>query len=195
MASVSDFVPGIMLALGTFMKVGGNLQAGKAAANLGQAQNLAAQFTAAQYDQNAGQSVAASQRAALEERHKATLLASRALAVAGAGGGGVSDVSVTHIIADLQGRGAYDASVRLYQGEDEARRMRMAAAAKRFEGQIAEEGGRQKESAYRSAALGSLATGAQSMYDKYWPKGGTENTAAIGGDGNSYGGSRLEWGE
>lgn len=98
-------------------------------------------FAASQYLQNAGQAVAAGQRGAAEENRKARLVSSRAIALAAASGAGASDVSVVNLVSRIRGEGAYNAQTQLYQGEDQARRMRMAAAAKTYEGLTAEEAG------------------------------------------------------
>lgn len=98
-------------------------------------------FAAAQYIQNAGQQVAASQRGAKEQNRQAELVASRARALAAASGAGASDVSVVNLIGRIKGEGAYNAQTVLYQGEEQARQMRMAAAAKKYQGLTAEEAG------------------------------------------------------
>lgn len=98
-------------------------------------------FAASQYLQNAGQAVAAAQRAALDEGRKARLVASRAVALAAASGAGASDVSVVNLVGRIKGEGAYNAQVHMYQGEEQARQMRMAAKAKQYQGLTAEEAG------------------------------------------------------
>jgi hypothetical protein len=119
---------------GSVLEMEGHRAAGDAARVTGQRRNVAAQFEAQQLEQQAGQTLAAQQRVAIEERRKAELLASRALAVAGASGGGASDPTVVRLIAGIKGEGSYRASVALYRGEDQARRLRMGAKAKRYEG-------------------------------------------------------------
>lgn len=152
----------------------GNQQAAVAATNAGDAMQAAADFEAAQLRVNAGQAVAGGQRNAQNETLKAQLLASRAAAVAAAGGGAVTDPSVTHIIADITGRGSYNAAVALYQGEDAARSMNAGADAKTLEGKIAKQGGIDRAAAYNTQAdaanlraFGALGTGALSLFGKY----------------------------
>lgn len=101
----------------------------------------AAEFAAEQAEVNAGQQLAAAQRDAVEERRQAKLVASRAIAVAAASGAGASDPSVSFLVGRIKGEGTLRAANALYAGEDRARQLRMAAAAKRYEGLTAEEAG------------------------------------------------------
>jgi hypothetical protein len=171
MAAVAAVVSSVF---GTALEYEGNKQSAQASRLAGQRRNVAAQFEAEQLEQNAGQVIAASQRDAMEERRRADLVSSRALALAAASGGGVSDSTVVNIIAKLKGEGSYRSAVALYRGETEARRMRMGATAKRYEGAVAEEGGEFQASAYETMATASLFKGissampkAQSLYERY----------------------------
>lgn len=166
MAGLESAVPMIQGGASILQGVGG-LMAGRGARAAGEAERRAAEFQARQLEQNAGQSVAASQRSAEEERRKARLVTSRALAVAAASGGGASDVTVQNVIANLDAEGAYRAMVALYEGEDKARQLNMAASAKRYDGELAAKAGKQRQAAYSVAALGSMATGGASLYMKY----------------------------
>ena len=130
--------------IGTLMQMGGGMASASAARTAGINQRIAADYKARQLEQNATQQIAASQRRAGEERRRAQLVASRALAVAGASGAGVSDPSVANLLADLEGEGAYRAGVAMYDAEEQARQMRMGAATSRYEGAIAEAGGRSR---------------------------------------------------
>lgn len=145
----------------------GDLQMGEQAIIAGQRRKVASQFEAEQYLINAGQTVAASQRQAAEARRQAGLVESRILAVAAAGGGGASDPTIINLISKTHARGAYNSAVALYQGEDQARSMRMAAAAKNYEGAMAEEAGYLKDQSYRSAAGMAVLKGAGSLLNKY----------------------------
>ena len=102
---------------------------------LAEQQRAAAEFEADQLETNAVQSVAASQRRALEERRLATRVASRALALAAASGAGASDPTVINMIAATSGEGAYRAAVSMWEGEDKARRMRDEAKVARYTGE------------------------------------------------------------
>lgn len=170
---------------GSAMRFVGGIGAGRAARRAGERAQATANFEAAQLHQRAGQEVAASQRTALEERRRAELVASRAVAVAAASGGGVSDPTVSDLLADIEGEGAYRAGVELYQGEERARLLNMGADAKTFEGEILKAGGKDRQRAYVTNAFGSLATGGTSLYGKYGMGGpkkaagrSTSNTAS-----------------
>lgn len=135
-----------------------------------QQQALNADYVARQQEQAAGQEIAAAQRQAEQERHRAKLIASRAQAVAGASGAGVSDPAIVNLIADLQGEGAYRAAVAGYQGEERARSLRMGADASRTEGKIAIAGGDARARAYEMQGYGAIVKGVgnvASLYDKY----------------------------
>lgn len=157
----------VLKAVGGFVEVAGYEQAAENARVAGQRKNVAAQFEAEQLEQNAGQVIAASQRDALDQRRKADLAASRALALAAASGGGASDTTVVNIIAKLKGEGSYRSAVSLYRGESEARRMRMGATAKRYEGAVAEEGGEFQAGAYETMAVGKLFETTGDLFSKY----------------------------
>lgn len=154
-------------AYGTALQAAGNVVAGRAARIQGRQQNREKQFEAQQFEQEANQSVAAGQRNAYEEKRKANLIASRAVALAAAGGGNVSDPGIVKVIADIEGEGAYRSAVALYAGEDQARRDRMAASAKRYEGAVAEHGGNITGMNYNIAGGAALLKGSSSLYEKY----------------------------
>lgn len=155
-------------------------------------------FEAEQQRVNAQQEQAAAQRSALEEQRRARLVASRALAVAGASGAGVSDPSVMNLLADLEGEGAYRSALSIYSGEDRARSLRMGAASSDYEGVLAADTGRRQGSQYdlqasniraagrdrasalRFGALGTLVSGGSALYTKYGMGGpGTQPPAPV----------------
>jgi len=115
------------------------------------------------YNKMAAKTVEVSgQISAMEQRRQAKLVASRAVAVAAAGGH-VDDIS--NLLADIDGEGAYRASVALYEAGSEAERLR-------HEGRIAEQYGVDQAQAYRSKAkattlsgYGSLATNIGTIYN------------------------------
>jgi hypothetical protein len=113
-----------------------------------------------QDDRDANQAQVESQIQASGERRRAKLLRSRALAVAGKSGAGVSDPTVTNILAGIDTEGEVRALTALYEGDTTAQALRSGAQSK-F----------RASSAYRSAgnlsAASSLAGGAYSFFDKY----------------------------
>ncbi len=97
---------------------------------------------------------------AANERRRAKFLRSRALAVAGKSGAGVSDPTVTKILSDLDTEGEVRALTALYEGDTTAQALRSGAASKL-----------RMSNAYRAAgnlrAAGTAAEGAYSFFDKY----------------------------
>lgn len=176
--------PGVVGGVGSILSFIGNMGAGSAARRAGEAQKTEADYEATQLEQNAGQATAAAQRQAMEERRRAALQVSRGVAVAAAGGGATSDPTVQKLLADISGEGAYRASVDLYQGEEKARQLRMGAAAKRYEGDVALRGGEDKQTAYTYGGLGALATGAAGLYGKYGMGGPKKRSTT--GSSNSW---------
>lgn len=170
----------------------GALLSGSAARLDGYRRRVAAEFQAEQLEQEAGQSVAAAQRAAIEQRRAAGLAASRAMAVAGAAGVDASDPSMVRLISTVAGEGYLRAATALYAGRERERIAMMGAAGKRYEGAMAEELGIEQErayglqaagmerqaDAYRLSGMGSLAQGAAGLFAKY---GGTGPKDVSGG--------------
>lgn len=126
----------------------GGIQSASASRAAAERQATQDRFQRDQMTQNAGQDIAAAQRKAHNEKVRANMLASRAVAAAGASGGGLTDPSIINLIADIQGEGAYRSNVQLYQGEEQARGSLMGADAKNYEAESAIIGGRQKSNAY-----------------------------------------------
>lgn len=108
----------------------------------------------------AGQRIAIGQHEALEETRQAELVASRAVAVAAAGG---ASQDITNLLADIDGEGVYRASLAMHEAETEAEKIK-------FYGAQAEQTGRDKQKAYNNAGIGSLLSGARSAM-----KGGAFN--------------------
>lgn len=150
-----------------------------AARQEGKQRQQAANYEAAQLEQNAGQQQAAAQREAAEERKRAQLAQSRALALAAASGAGASDPTVVDIIGDLAQEGSYRSMMQLYQGEDNARLLRQQAATKRYGGEIARQAG-------KTNAIASILKGGSSLMSKYSPGGGAGgaygSTSGVGVD-------------
>lgn len=156
-----------MTAIGGMMQKEGYEDAAEASRVAGRRRSIAAKFEAEQLEQMAGQSIAASQRDAREERRRADLAASRAIALAAASGGGASDTTVVKIISDLKGEGAYRSAVALYRGEEQARRLRMGAKGKRYEALVSEEGGNLQGQSYDTMATASMFNTGASLFSRY----------------------------
>lgn len=169
----------IVMAVGAILGGVSAYSQGRTARRQGEAMQVAKQFEADQMDQNAGQVQAASQRNAMEQRRRASMVASRALAVSAAGGAGASDPTIEKIISDIDGEGEYRAGLAIYEGEERARRMRMGADAAEFEGGVAASGGRAAGRAGTISAVGSLASAAGGLYSKYGMGGPNPQAGAL----------------
>lgn len=126
----------------------------------GKAQDAQGELLAAQRERDAKQANLEAQTEAFNERRKAKLVRSRALAVAGASGAGVNDPGVNDILSDIDAEGEYNALSALYSGEYLARGLRSGASAARREGSASRSAG------YVRGATTAL-TGAESWYEKY----------------------------
>ena len=171
----------VMLA-GAVIQMVGQMQQAKDAKVQGQNMNLAEQYRAAQMEQAAGQEIASSQRARMEEERRARIMASRAMAVAGASGGGVADPTVVDLIADIEGEGAYRSGVAIYEGQERARQLRQGGASARHQGMLYEQSGNASAAAMRTKAVGGALMSAGSLYSKYG--GGMSQSSAL--DGSIY---------
>lgn len=186
--NASGDLPKFAPVAGSILQTGGMLFSALAARQAGEATRKAREFEAEQLRQSAGQAIAASQRESEEQRRRSRLIASRALAVAAASGGGASDVTVQNVIANLDAEGAYRSMVALYQGEEKARQLRMAASGREYEGDLAVHGAKQKAAAYGIGAAATGFKGMGSFYVKYG-RGGAGDSALISDsiDTSTYG--------
>lgn len=103
--------------------VGGAIISGIGGNKKAKAAKKAARIRQRMMEEAAVEVIAVGQRAAKEEERQADLIASRALAVGAASGGGGSQI--TDIIADIEGEGAYRAAVQMYNAESKARKLRL----------------------------------------------------------------------
>lgn len=109
-------------------------------------------------DANAAE--AASQRQALQERRRARLLRSRALAVAGKSGAGVDDPTIDNLLAGIDNEGEMNYLNALYEGQTLAAGLRSNASTRRRMGSASRRAG-------RSEAIITGLSGAQSFYSRY----------------------------
>lgn len=137
------------------------------------------ELEATQHDRNANNARAIAQRKAIEEKRQAKVIMSRAMAVAGASGGGVfGDVSVENDLAGILEVGEYNAKTALWEGEesalnseDNAFMRRRAANITRYEGNLrASNVRREGDYAQDSSRLGGVIAaidGGSSIYSRY----------------------------
>lgn len=102
----------------------------------GVAANNNAQFEAQQMEMRAKEETAAAQREAQDKRREASLINSRAQAIAAASGAGAGTdaPTIVRIMSDTAGRGEYNAQSALYGGYSRAAGLRDSAKGRRAEG-------------------------------------------------------------
>lgn len=119
----------------------------------GFAQKSAADSAAGQISQEAGQSVASGIQASIEDRRRATYVASNARARTAASGLTTTSTSAIANVGNIRGEGEYRALTDLYQGADRASELNFRAGQLRTQGD--------------NAVAASVLSGATSFYDKY----------------------------
>jgi hypothetical protein len=174
----------------------GKLQSADESDQYGRDLAAAARFRADQMRANANTAIAVSQRQAGDALQESRLIASHALAVAAASGGGASDPTVVANIAKIASAGAYKRAVALYEGQDQARQMNMQADATMYEAGMAERRAKQEASGSRmQAATSVLQTYAKdrSLRVKYGGDG-PPRSGGSGKPGNAAGGAAFDAG-
>lgn len=118
-------------------------------------------------DEEAGQTEAAAQRTALAQDKVASLVESRAKAVAAASGAGATDPTVINLVSRISAEGALRSLTSIYEGEERARKLRIS-------GDLAAQYGVQQGEGYDLLAktgnikgFAGAASGAASLYAKY----------------------------
>lgn len=127
----------------------------------GYAQKGALDSSASQLEQEAGQSVASGIQGAIQDRRRATYVASNARAATAAGGLATTGTSAIANVGEIRGQGEYNALTSLYQGYDRASELNFRAAGERRAGSNAVTAG------WISGASSVLSGGGTSFYDKY----------------------------
>lgn len=158
-------MPAIAIAFSSGLKAFGQISSGNALVTAAKRRQQAAELEAQQAEINANQALAHSQRQAYFEGLKGEELMSAIRARAGAG---ASDPGVLNIIANAMERASYNVQASLYGGKDKARNLRMVAAAKRFDAARGMADAKAGQRASRFAAIGSIAEGVSSLYQRYW---------------------------
>lgn len=170
---------GWMQAAGAMFQLLGGMSAAKAERAQGEMAKRAHEFAAWQAEEQAGQAMAISQRAAAEERRQGELQSSRMLALAAASGGSASDPTIVRLVSNAAGEASYRAQVALYDGEAKARQLKLDAAASRVSGANAQLTGASRGMGIMLAATGSAARTGASLYAKYGMNGPTGDSALI----------------
>lgn len=156
----------------------GLIEGGRAARIAGERAKAAGEFAAWQADRDAGLSIALAQQRAKEERRQSDMMASRALAVAAASGGGVSDPTIMRLLANVRGEGVYRSNVALYEGEARARELRLSGGTSRLAGAESMLEGVSRQTGALYSAIGTAGRVGASLYEKYGAGGAPVNPAA-----------------
>lgn len=141
------------LLAGTAIVAGGKIAGGYAQKN-------ALDSAAGELSQEAGQSVAAGIQGAIQDRRRATYVASSARARTAAGGMTTTGTSAIANVGEIRGQGEYNALTALYQGADRASELNFKAAGMRQSGSNAVTAG-------WISGISSVLSGGTSFYDKY----------------------------
>lgn len=166
---------GWMQAASAFVDAYNIRQQGKVQKTRLERENLYRRFNQWAADRQAGLVVAASQRQSAEELRQADLVASRALAVAAASGGGASDPTVVAVLARTRGEGVYRANLALYEGAERARAIRIQGAGADIDTSGVMAGA-------NAAAFGRIAREGLSLYARYGLGGPDSAPDSGGGD-------------
>jgi len=142
------------------LMVTGSLLSAYGQASQGALAEQVGRYTAASKRQEANQAIGESQLSAEEAQRQSDYVASRALAVAAASGGGASDPTVVNILSRIAGEGAYRKSVALYEGQSKAQALRSEA-------NIAEAGGTAEKRGRYIGAASTLMSGGSSLYSRF----------------------------
>ena len=178
---------GWMQAASSFLEIWGTHEAARMERAKGERARIAAQFNAWNSDQLASETLAASQRQALEEKRRGRYDASRALAVAAASGAAVNDPTMVRILTDAQGEAAYRAATALYEGESRARQLRIEGITGRHAGYEAEAEGASRAMGLSLQGAGRGIRAMSSLYARYGRggPGGSGDDALIRSDTRS----------
>lgn len=161
--AVASAVIGVV---GLALQAVGGIEARKDAKDIGRKKREAAEFEALQLEQQANDAAASGQRAQFNEARTSRLVQSRALTLAAASGG-ASDPTIVKIISGIASEGAYRQSLAIYQGEERARALRLAAQANRFSGEIGASAALAQGNAIALQSAAQVASGASTMYARY----------------------------
>lgn len=156
---------------GTAMSAYGQMQAGAAAKAQGASQQTAANVNAAQLDQQATAVRGQTSAQVADNARQTQLIESTVRARAASSGGGGADPTVVGLESGIAGRGEYNNLALLYSGEEKAQGLNTQASLTRYTGQEQFDAGLNNRTAANTKAVGSIFSGASSLYGKYGGSG------------------------
>jgi len=180
--ALSDFLAPSLQVGATILSAGSQIAKGNAYRAVGQRKKALSEFEAQQLETEAEGAQGIGLRGAQDERLKAQVVNSLALARAAASGAGASDPTVLNLLAQTSGESAYRQALAMYEGEAQARLDRMRASAVRYEGDTAASDANIAAGQTGIGALSTVLSGGakvMSMYDKYWA--GKDSAGLSGG--------------
>lgn len=150
-----------LMAASTALQVGGALQQGAHAKNVGEYNKRAAYNEAESLDIQAGQEVAAGTHQVSRIAKRAAEIMAQQRANAAAGGGSTQDASVVAIQKETVGNATLDQLMTIVSAQERAQQIRHGAEVRRREGDFALMQGKQaKKASYMKAATTLLDAGA-----------------------------------
>jgi hypothetical protein len=153
--------------VGAAVSAAGTIAGGANAAALGQSQQNAYNYQAAQLTENASSEIGAAQRQMLDTQEKTRLAEGTVTADAAGGGFTASTGSPLAISSSIARRGSYEAAMQLWQGENASTGDQNKAQGDVMSGQIAAEGGQMQQEAADFSAVGNLASAGGTMFKNY----------------------------
>lgn len=157
----------ILSGVGAAVSAAGTIAGGQNANALGQMQQTADNYQAAQITENASSEVGAAQRTMLDTQQKTRMAGSTLTADAAGSGFVASSGSPAAIAGSIAKRGNYEAAMNLFQGENAETGDLNKAAGITYSGDIAAAGGAMQETASDYAAVGNLASAGGTMFKNY----------------------------
>jgi hypothetical protein len=146
---------------GGFTTAKGIKATGKAALRAGERSRTRGYQQAGYYNVAAGQAQAMGQIASFEDTRQAELIASRAVAVAAAGG---YSEDIVNLLADIEGEGAYRASISLFEAETQAEQLRFAGTQAIQQGEDDYAYGQAQYKASKKGSMGAKIGGLSSAF-------------------------------
>lgn len=142
------------------LMVGGTLVSAMGQAQAGQSQQAGYQYEAASARQAAGEATAAGSSASMEQARKTAIVQSNATASAAASGTNPGFGSALTNTGRIAKWGTYNGLMAMYDSQVQATGLKNQAGADEFSGQEAAQAGQTK-------AIGTLISGADTLYGKY----------------------------
>lgn len=145
-----------LAAAAPYIAAAGTVVSAVAQQNAGKQAQMNADFEADQYEKQANEELAYSQREAEKAKREARYLQSRATAVAASSGGGATDPTVINLIGELEEEGELNRLTALYNGEQRANAARTGAT-------ITRQRGKAYARAAKTNSYATVLSGASSM--------------------------------